>query len=153
MVPWNIISYNLFSSGRGPDLYGTSPWHFYFLNLLLNFNILLPLALLSLPALFVTSIVDRKRLGITQALVEQSSPFTILGLRLAPFYLWFAILTTQAHKEERFMFPIYPLLCFNAAVTLYLLRGWMETTFVFLTKSPYRVNLPLALQLCFQLSI
>ncbi|KAJ7109881.1 glycosyltransferase family 22 protein [Mycena epipterygia] len=141
VVPWNIIKYNIFGGAeRGPDLYGTSPWNFYLLNLVLNFNVLTPFALLSLPALGVTYLVDKKRLGLVKPAADQSSPFTILALRLAPFYLWTAILTSQAHKEERFMFPAYPLLCFNAAVTLYLVRGWLETIFISFTKSPYRAS-------------
>jgi alpha-1,2-mannosyltransferase len=107
--------------------------------LLLNFNVMLPLALVSLPALLVTSVFDRKRLGYVNVSKEESSPFTILGLRLSPFYLWMIILTSQAHKEERFMFPAYTMLCFNAAVTIYLIRGWMEVAYIKITKSPYRV--------------
>ena len=38
------------------------------------------------------------------------------------------------------MFPAYPLLCFNAAVALYLMRGWLEVAFVKVTNSPYRVS-------------
>lgn len=141
VVPWNIVRYNIFGdSKRGPDLFGTSPWSFYFLNLVLNFNILFPLSLLGLPALAVTYVVDRKRLGFFTPSPDQSSPFTILGLRLLPFYLWLGILTFQAHKEERFMFPAYPMLCFNAAVTLYLMRGWQEAVFIKLTKSPYQAS-------------
>lgn len=139
VVPWNIVSYNLFSSAHGPNLYGTAPWPFYFLNLILNFNVLFPLALGSLPALLLTSLYDPKRLGYVPRSGERSSPFVILALKLAPFYVWFYILTIQPHKEERFMFPAYSLLCFNAAVTVYLIRGWMETTFIKLTKSPYQV--------------
>ncbi|EIW87002.1 glycosyltransferase family 22 protein [Coniophora puteana RWD-64-598 SS2] len=141
VVPWNIIRYNVFGgSERGPDLYGTSPWYFYVQNLLLNFNVLIVLALGSLPALGVTYLIDRKRLGFTSPSPDQSSPFTLLGLRLAPFYLWIGILTAQAHKEERFMFPAYTLICFNAAVTLYLVRGWMEVAFIKVTKSPYQAS-------------
>lgn len=141
MVPWNIIRYNIFGgSERGPDLYGTSPWNFYLLNLVLNFNVLVPFALFSLPALGVTYVIDRKRLGIFKPSADQTSPFTILGLRLLPFYIWLGILTSQAHKEERFMFPAYPLLCFNAAVMLYLVRGWQEVVFIKLTNSPYQVS-------------
>ena len=70
---------------------------------------------------------------------DQSSPFTLLALRLAPLYVWTAVLTAQAHKEERFMFPAYPLICFNAAVALYLIRGWMEVAYISATKSSYRV--------------
>jgi hypothetical protein len=104
IVPWNIVRYNIFGgSERGPDLYGTSPWNFY----------VLPLDLVSLPALGVqvTYIIDRKRLGVVSSTSNQSSPFTVL-------YLWLGILSLQPHKEECFMFPAYPLLCFNAAVAL-----------------------------------
>lgn len=141
VVPWNIVRYNVFGGvERGPDLYGTSHWSYYLLNLILNFNILVPLALLALPALALTSVIDRKRLGFVKPGPNESSPFTTIAFRLAPFYLWLGILTFQGHKEERFMFPAYPLLCFNAAVTLYLMRGWQEVIFITLTKSPYRVS-------------
>lgn len=140
VVPWNIVKYNIFGgSERGPDLYGTEPWYFYVFNLLLNFNILVPLALASLPALALTYRIDHKRLGAVKPSPDQSSPFTLLSIRLAPFYVWFGILTAQAHKEERFMFPAYPMLVFNAAVTIYLIRGWIESTYIKITKSPYRV--------------
>ena len=101
---------------------------------MLNFNVLLPFALLSLPALLLTKVFDRKRLDERQA-----NPTLSLALRLAPFYLWLGILSAQPHKEERFMYPIYPLICFNAAVTIYLVRGWLETAFIAVTKSPYKV--------------
>jgi len=41
-----------------------------------------------------------------------------LGL-ITPFYLWLIIFSAQAHKEERFMYPAYPFLCFNAAFTIH----------------------------------
>lgn len=113
----------------------------------MNFNILVPLSLLALPALAVTYIIDRKRLGYITPSSDQSSPFMILGLRLFPLYLWLGILTSQAHKEERFMFPAYPMLCFNAAVTLYLMRGWQEAAFIKLTNSPYRVSAMIVVKL------
>ncbi|KAG1757203.1 glycosyltransferase family 22 protein [Suillus lakei] len=141
IVPWNIVRYNVFGgSDRGPELYGTAPWYFYILNLLLNFNVLVPLAFVSLPGLAVTYRIDRKRLGMSKPGPDQSSPFTLLALRLAPLYVWTAILTAQAHKEERFMFPAYPLICFNAAVALYLIRGWMEVAYISATKSSYRAS-------------
>ncbi|QRV80297.1 glycosyltransferase family 22 protein [Ceratobasidium sp. AG-Ba] len=143
LTPWNLVKYNIFSSssGRGPTLYGSEPWYFYLVNLALNFNILLPLALLSLPGLYITYQYDNQRLGSMRGPVGQtSSPYTLLAARLAPFYLWIMVLTTQAHKEERFMYPAYPLLCFNAATTLYLARGWMETAYVKATNSQYRAS-------------
>jgi len=141
IVPWNIVRYNIFGgSERGPELYGTAPWNFYLNNLVLNFNCILPLALISLPALGVTYFIDRRRLGLISPTSDQSSSFTLLGLRLTPLYLWFGILSSQPHKEERFMFPAYPLLCFNAAVALYLIRGWLEIAFIKVTNSPYKAS-------------
>jgi alpha-1,2-mannosyltransferase len=139
-VAWNIIKYNVFpDAAKGPGLYGTEPWYFYIFNLILNFNVVFPLALASLPALAITYRVDRNRLGFARGTKEQTSPFTLLSLRLTPVYLWLSVMSAQAHKEERFMFPIYPLLCFNAAVTTYLIRGWVEVAFIKITKSPYQV--------------
>ncbi|KAF9486554.1 glycosyltransferase family 22 protein, partial [Pholiota conissans] len=141
IVPWNIVHYNIFGGAeRGPQLYGTEPWDFYIRNLILNFNYIPFLALLALPALVVSFFIDRKRLGMYTPGPNQSSPFTILALRLAPLYIWLGILTLQPHKEERFMFPAYPLLCFNAAVCVYLVRGWMEVGYIHFTKSPYRAS-------------
>jgi alpha-1,2-mannosyltransferase len=136
------VRYNVFPDpSRGPNLYGTEPWHFYLVNLSLNFNILLPMALFSLPALAITHRIDRRRLGNDIPSPEQSSPFTLLALRLLPFYTWISIMSIQPHKEERFMYPVYPLVCFNAAVTTFLLRGWIEVAYIKFTKSPYRVCL------------
>ncbi|KAF9801694.1 hypothetical protein IEO21_10055 [Rhodonia placenta] len=141
IVPWNIIKYNVFpDANRGPDLYGTEPASFYISNLLLNFNVLVPLALASIPALAITYAFDRKRLGERTIFVDQSSPYTLMVIRLTPVYLWLAVMTAQSHKEERFLFPIYTLICFNAAITVYLMRGWLEVAYVHVTKSPYRAS-------------
>lgn len=151
-VPLNTVLYNLFSRNRGagPELYGTEPFTYYFSNLLLNFNIFFPLALLSLPLLLVSVRVDPKRFQRPaldssskkgHASVQQpSSLFTLAVLRIIPFYLWFVVLSVQPHKEERFMYPAYTLLCLNAAVSLYLIRTLAEVTFVQVTKSPYRAS-------------
>lgn len=139
IAPWSIVKYNVFGGAvRGPDLYGTAPWHFYLQNLALNFNMVAAAALFSLPALFLTYCFDRQRLGV-KAQSNETSPFKSLAVRLAPLFVWVGILTSQPHKEERFLYPVYPLICFNAAVTLYLARGWLEVLFVKATHSPYRV--------------
>jgi len=140
IAPWNIIKYNIFGgSERGPDLFGTSPWHFYLQNLILNFNVAAPAALFSLPALYFTYLFDHHRLGL-KSQPNETSPFKSLAVRLAPLYLWLGILTTQPHKEERFLYPIYPLICFNAGTSLYLVRGWIERIYIKATNSPYRVS-------------
>lgn len=112
VVPFNIVRYNVFSQ-KGPDLYGTEPWHFYVRNLALNFHLWLPLALLSFPLLLLQHFTGMK--GATR------SSYLRLLIFLTPFYLWLAIFTLQPHKEERFMYPAYPALALNAAVSLHIL--------------------------------
>jgi alpha-1,2-mannosyltransferase len=138
----NIVRYNLFSPSAGPDLYGQEPSSFYILNLLVNFNLLVVLALAAIPALAITYAYDFRRLGVAQRrpTIAESSPYTLVALRLSGFYIWLATFSVQPHKEERFMFPAYGLLCFNAGVTVFLVKGWAETAFVRITSSSYRVS-------------
>ncbi|GAA5839205.1 hypothetical protein JCM3766R1_003139 [Sporobolomyces carnicolor] len=142
IVPLNLVRYNLFpTKGAGPELYGTEPWYFYVLNGLVNFNIVLPLAFLSLPTLYLSTVYDPKRFGDARDRTPgQTSPATSLAIRLAPAYVYFAVLTMQKHKEERFLFPAYGNIILNAAVTIYLARGLFEQAFIKVTKSPYRAT-------------
>jgi alpha-1,2-mannosyltransferase len=110
---WNIVKYNVLANSGGPELYGTEPWTFYFRNLALNFNIWFALALLSGPLFLIQKALSISKQGF------QSGLRTIVFL--APFYMWLAIFTLQPHKEERFMYPAYPLLTLNAAVASHIL--------------------------------
>ncbi|KAF1832426.1 hypothetical protein BDW02DRAFT_554848 [Decorospora gaudefroyi] len=120
-VPLNIVLYNVFSGGsRGPDIYGVEPWHFYIRNLALNFNIWFFLALAALPMVLIQHLI-----------FEKSGPKRILMrsvVFVSPFYLWLAIFTVQPHKEERFMYPAYPALALNAALTFHLLLANFGST-------------------------
>ncbi|OWZ00604.1 Alpha mannosyltransferase, partial [Phytophthora megakarya] len=102
---WNIVVYNVLSTETDSTLYGTEPLSYYLLNLALNFNVV---ALLAVPAmLFVFVLPSHYETGKLQLLAY-----------LSPMYLWVAIMFTQAHKEERFLSPVYPLFCLAAAITL-----------------------------------
>lgn len=117
-VPWNIVAYNVFGgSNGGPNIYGTEPWHFYVRNLALNFNVWFVLALLAYPALFLQHYIWQ------QAATRRSFLQNLIAT--SPFYLWLAIFTVQPHKEERFMYPVYPLLTLNAALTFHILLTWL----------------------------
>ncbi|KAK5689522.1 mannosyltransferase [Elasticomyces elasticus] len=122
VVPANIVLYNVFGSSsssatsdgaKGPNIYGTEPWDFYLKNLALNFHVFLPLALVSMPLLLVQHSTYLK--GTTKASWLRGVVF------LTPFYLWLAVFTLQPHKEERFMYPAYPLLALNAAWSCHIL--------------------------------
>jgi alpha-1,2-mannosyltransferase len=112
-VPLNIVFYNVFSShSKGPNIFGTEPWHFYFRNLLINFNFWFILALLALPLLILQRWTQPQ---------EKNKRYSRSLVFISPFYLWFIIFTLQPHKEERFMYPVYPLLALNAAISLHIL--------------------------------
>ncbi|KAM8927591.1 alpha-1,2-mannosyltransferase ALG9 [Pelodytes ibericus] len=110
IAPLNIVIYNVFTN-HGPDLYGTEPWPFYFINGFLNFNVVFVMALFVLP---LTALMEH--------LLQKINTVQNLGrpywLTLAPMHLWILIFFIQPHKEERFLFPIYPLICLCGAVAL-----------------------------------
>lgn len=54
-------------------------------------------------------------------------------LTLSPMYLWMLVFFTRPHKEERFLFPIYPLICLSGAVALSSLQVWF-VSFQFLLQ-------------------
>jgi alpha-1,2-mannosyltransferase len=120
-VPLNIVLYNVFSGGsRGPDIYGVEPWHFYVRNLALNFNIWFFLALAAFPLLLAQHVVVQK--AVSRQTMLRSVVF------VSPFYLWLAIFTAQPHKEERFMYPAYPALALNAAISLHIVLANFGST-------------------------
>ncbi|KAK6641071.1 hypothetical protein RUM44_012770 [Polyplax serrata] len=71
IAPLNIVTYNIFSN-NGPNLYGTEPICFYFINGFLNFNMVF------IAAIFAPSVI-----------------------------------------EERFLFPVYPLICLCGAICIH----------------------------------
>ncbi|KAA8916012.1 hypothetical protein TRICI_001827 [Trichomonascus ciferrii] len=103
LVPPNIVLYNVINSSEaaGPNIFGVEPWYYYVLNLVLNFNLAFPLAMISvIPACLYSP--DRRALNSA----------------VTPFYAWLAIFMYQPHKEERFMYVVYQSLCLNAAASL-----------------------------------
>merc|ERR1711962_1606859 len=108
LAPLNIVLYNVFGGG-GPDLYGVEPWTFYFINGLLNFNIVFIMALVSLPVCVI----------LGRMTGEHEHPLKIpVWLTLSGLYIWVIIFFTRPHKEERFLFPVYPLILLNAVLCL-----------------------------------
>ena len=116
VVPWRIVMYNVFGgSGRGPSAFGTEPANFYIRNLLINFNVWFVLAGLAFPVLALQYLRG-----------QATSKFTLIRSLFftAPFYMWLALFSLQPHKEERFMYPIYPCIALNAALTLHAFLAW-----------------------------
>ncbi|KAJ1679218.1 mannosyltransferase, partial [Spiromyces aspiralis] len=145
VAPWNAVKYNLFGGeGRSPSLYGAEPWWFYFANGIINFNIMFVFALMSLPLwgyqytlwrlLDKISTHHSRRRKAKMALEnevlpvhrEPTHPHMLLLVRLIPFYLVLTVFSLQPHKEERFLYIVYPLVAFNAATSLYLIRNLLN---------------------------
>lgn len=109
IAPLNIVLYNVFTS-HGPNLYGTEPWYFYFINGFLNYNLVWVLALVA-PIL----------LAICYYVVPSKTTPTLYlpyYLSMGSLYLWLLVFIVQPHKEERFLYPIYPMIALCAAISV-----------------------------------
>ncbi|XP_058130276.1 alpha-1,2-mannosyltransferase ALG9 [Anopheles ziemanni] len=110
MAALNIVRYNVFTS-HGPDLYGVEPASFYFKNLFLNHNVAFFLALL-----YPVGVLISKAFGMKSAKSRLSHTGALW--KLSPLFLWLAVFVVQPHKEERFVFPVYPLFSMGSAFFL-----------------------------------
>lgn len=128
-APLQIVLYNVFSP-HGPNLYGQEPLSYYLVNSLLNFNIVFPLALLSLPLICLSFYLTfgQKRKPIWSRL-------TPIALLEGSMLVWLVVFFRQPHKEERFLFPIYPLLCLSAAISLDSVQRMAKFGWIWLRKS------------------
>jgi len=112
IAPLQLILYNVFpKEGKGSQLFGVEPWYYYVLNLLLNFNLLSLLAFVFLP---VCSFIFR--LKATTLLWNNKVQWIESLWYCSPLYLWSMIFLFQPHKEERFFFPVYSLICLSSAI-------------------------------------
>lgn len=125
LPPLNIITYNVLSS-TGANLYGTEPFSYYPLNLLLNFNLAFVFALAAVPLHLLAERVCDPASGRYHDDTRKRSCHRLPTLLLiSPLYMYLAVFCWQAHKEERFLYPAYPALCVAAAVSLHALhRLW-----------------------------
>lgn len=114
IAPLNIIMYNIFTE-HGPNIYGVEPFSFYFLNGFLNFNVAFLFAFLCLPISLLLKVSQNQ---------AQNSGLS-LWLSMSPMFIWIFIFFTRPHKEERFLYPIYPFFALGGAVAVI----YIESTF------------------------
>lgn len=125
----NIFFYN--AKEGGDELYGVEPASYYLKNLVLNFSYAALLGLMSLPVATVMRIVGKPWM------------VPLVVSCIGPLYLWLSIVVPRPHKEERFLFCIYPALCACAAMTLEQL--WILTFAKCIKKEQLRQFLWIAL--------
>lgn len=111
-VPINIVLYNVFGGdGEGPEIFGVEPVSYYIINLLLNFQSVLPLAAIGvLVNPFIT--VNARKFSL------------LVSVQLV---IWCGIFFSQPHKEERFMYPVYPLITLSAAIMVSKLMSFVRS--------------------------
>ncbi|KAJ8755686.1 hypothetical protein K2173_022614 [Erythroxylum novogranatense] len=97
----NLLLYNVLGGGES-HLYGIEGSFFYLRNGFNNFNFCFVLALLFVAIL---PIVRRKY-----------APNLLIVV--SPLYIWLGFMSLQPHKEERFLYPIYPLVCVAASAVI-----------------------------------
>ncbi|XP_022749286.1 dol-P-Man:Man(6)GlcNAc(2)-PP-Dol alpha-1,2-mannosyltransferase-like isoform X1 [Durio zibethinus] len=98
---FNLLMYNVLGGGES-HLYGTEGPLFYIRNGFNNFNFCFIFALLFL--------------GILPIARKKYAPD--LFIVISPLYIWLAFMSLQLHKEERFLYPIYPLVCIAASAVI-----------------------------------
>ena len=93
------------------------PPSFYAANLVLNFNALFVLAALA-PAALILLAFRRQGQGPRAAAQLRRAEAEHAAVLLAQLALWFGLMSSRPHKEERFMFVVFPLVAFAAALAL-----------------------------------
>ncbi|KAF7581201.1 Alg9-like mannosyltransferase family protein [Clavispora lusitaniae] len=100
-VPMNIVLYNVFAGeGEGPEIFGVEPFSYYAKNLFLNFNVISVAGYLG---------------AALNPLLSKNQLKAALGVSL-PLFVWSFIFFSQPHKEERFLYPIYPLISLSGSI-------------------------------------
>ncbi|XP_055636364.1 alpha-1,2-mannosyltransferase ALG9 isoform X1 [Toxorhynchites rutilus septentrionalis] len=108
--PINIVLYNIFTT-HGPDLFGVESHFFYFVNLFLNFNLIWIFAFLY-PLIMVAYSI------LSHFTTLHDRQFWTDCWKISSLYIWMFVFFMQPHKEERFLFPVYPLLTLCGAVSI-----------------------------------
>ena len=100
---WNIIVYN--AGGNGDTLYGEAPLKYYLNNLMLTMGASWPTAMTA-PWIYLKEYLSQPPVSKPQAR-RVLGVFATLAISTL---LWLGMLFSRPHKEERFLYPAYPLI-------------------------------------------
>ena len=108
----NFLRYNVVGGGQS-DLYGVEGPGYYLRNGLNQLQLVLPLALclplLAGAARLAGGAAGGKRGGGGGGGAGARGPDGLLLLCVSPVFVWLGAITALAHKEERFLYVVYPL--------------------------------------------
>lgn len=116
----NFLKYNVSGDGGDSSLYGVEEWHYYLRNSVLNLGAVVALAAAAPVVLGVVFAATRAKIISCSSSSLSVSPHALkrLALTLLPLPLWAITISSLSHKEERFLYPVYPLACLAAAATV-----------------------------------
>jgi alpha-1,2-mannosyltransferase len=105
---FNTLIYNALGSGPGSQLYGVEPFSFYVKNLLVNFNIVAVLAVVSVFVVAFSALIvlGTKSLGMR-------TPYSIAVLHLSPMYVWILFMAKLEHKVSLIFIIIFVAVMLN----------------------------------------
>lgn len=109
----NTIGYN--AGGSGDNLYGVESIAYYMRNLALTMGVAWPLGAVAPVILLREYEALRPEHALSAAKKAAIAGNVVLYCCAA---LWLALLFSRPHKEERFMYPVYPLIAYFGAVSL-----------------------------------
>lgn len=133
----NILLYN--AGGNGDNLYGIEPASYYIKNLILNLGLSFLIFLLY-PLIFVFKLfklMTSQKHNLNDYIIKLTVPASV--------YLWLGLLFSRPHKvitlrmnsfiyfhfifiqEERFMYPVYPLICLMSAEVVDAIFHYIES--------------------------
>ena len=125
----NLVRYNV--AGGKSDLYGVEGAGFYVKNLALNFQLAFALACAA-PFAVSLAVATKafalrelarsgnapKAMKLTTVMENYRNNWRVLLFVCTPFPIVTAFFTAVPHKEERFLYMIYPCLCLSAAIAV-----------------------------------
>lgn len=124
---WNFVLYNVVGGGHS-ELYGIEGPFYYFKNGFNQLQLVLPLALLMPILSFIYSTAIKfnhqkqsnkgKDVFAPRQENGNKSPDARLLLCISPCFVWLGAISMLPHKEERFLYVVYPLLCLGSAAAL-----------------------------------
>ena len=120
----NIVIYNrvqMSDGSGGADIYGTEPLSYYLINCILNVNVSFILTAL-FPVIMLSYFLYVKITGYD---LEKNFFSSRLWL-LMPMLCFIIVFFSMSHKEERFLFPVYPVMSLIAALALEVVSRFMH---------------------------
>jgi alpha-1,2-mannosyltransferase len=124
---YSFLSYNVFGSGDSA-LYGVENSTYYLRNGALSLNVLLPLSFLAPLLMLWKSCISR----------ESRSMMGSLFAACSPQWVWLAAITYLPHKEERFLYVVYPQILCGAAYCIVEMSEMVSRLFCLRKKSLQR---------------